>query len=292
MKSAHPLPTTRTLVAYDRRAIYALLRTATPLGLREMLRTGALSGQLTHAQRHALDCYLSDWVQRALGQMSLRDALLVDEQRGQRVLDLLCVAHTHDQVPLPDNLADDDLALLSIPSALPRLSASSPPHLPAPALAALLARAQQQELALATLGSDGRYPFPEDLENLTPPAPTPLNEPFVPPTGWRRRIAVLLAVSGVVALALPLMLGFIPRQAAGLPLALITLALLVGIRAGVRGYVGAFCLWMVANLPDFHYDSALSAMLWPAIPIMIVGMLLLGFDRQVRALWVWLRGKR
>lgn len=276
--------TAHTLVSYDRSALEVLLREQTPIGLREALQSGSFADQLAHEQAKELECYLTDWVQRALGLMPLRDALLVDQQRGARVYDLLCAIYTHARAPLPPAL---DVAVGTLRLDLDALPAA---WATAPALVALAAQAEQQGLGLAALGSDGRYPFPDNLEALTPPAPQPLREPFVPPTGWRRRIAILLAVSGIVLLTLPLMLGAIPRQAAGLPLALITLALLVGIRAGLKGYLGAFCIWMVANLPSFHYGSELSAMLWPAVPMMIVGLLLLGFDHQVRALWAWLRG--
>ncbi|PDW02428.1 hypothetical protein [Candidatus Viridilinea mediisalina] len=274
----------QTLVAYDRQALDALLREQTPLGLCEALQRGAFAAQLTPEQAKELDVYLSDWVQRALGLMPLRDALLVDQQRGARVFDLLCVIHTHGRASLPATMDVAEGRLTLELDALPTAWAM------APSLVALAAQAEQQGWALAVLGREGHYPFPDNLEELTPPAPKPIMEPFVPPTGWRRRIAILLAVSGVILLSLPLMLGAIPRQAAGLPLALITLALLVGIRAGLKGYLGAFCIWMVANLPSFRYGSELTAMLWPAVPMMIIGLLLLGFDRQVRALWVWLRG--
>lgn len=89
-------------------------------------------------------------------------------------------------------------------------------------------------------------------------------------------------------LLLPLLGGQIPEHPAGLPLALITLALLVGIRAGWAGYAGSLCIWLVANLPGFRHGMALQA-LWPALPLLVVGLLLLSADRRVRAMWRWVR---
>ena len=101
-------------------------------------------------------------------------------------------------------------------------------------------------------------------------------------------MAALLAATGVTLLATPMLLGYIPARPAGTPLALLTMALLVGIRASWPGYAGAFCIWLVANLPGFRPGSTL-ADFWPALPLILVGLLLLGLDRQVRAMWSWLR---
>lgn len=280
------MPQARTLVAYDRQAIYELLREETPHGLRKALRDGRLGTQLSPAQSRELDRHLNAWGQRALGDLPLRDALLVDEQRGRRVFSLLCTTQTRERADVPagllGRLAELPVALDELPGALAA----------APGLVALAARAGRDGLALAALGADDEFPFPEDLVALAPalPKPSTPNRPgFEQPSGWRRRSAALLAIAGVALLVLPLLLGAIPRQSAGLPLALITLALLVGIKAGWAGYTGALCVWLVANLPGFHHDSSLLASLWPALPLLAFGLSLLWLDPQVHALWGWLR---
>jgi hypothetical protein len=277
---------TRTLVAYDRQAVYDLLREQTPHGLRERLRTGNLSAPLSPTQTRELERHLNAWVQRALGVMPLRDALLVDEQRGRRVFSLLCTTQTRERANIPlglaGRLADLPVGMEELPGTLAS----------APGLVALAARARRDGLALAALGADDEFPFPEDLVALKP-IPPKLNAPgkpdFEQPRGWRRRSAALLAIAGVALLVLPLLLGVIPRQSAGLPLALITLALLVGIKAGWAGYAGSLCIWLVANLPGFHHGSSLPTTLWPALPLLALGLSLLWLDPQVHALWGWLR---
>jgi hypothetical protein len=276
----------RTLVAYDRRAVYAVLRDQTPLGLREELRDWRLSARLSPAQIAELDALLSAWVQRALGSLSLRDALMIDEQRGRRVFNLLCTAHARGRATVSADLA---ARMPELPASLDELPSALAV---APALVALASRARREGLALAALGEDERYAFPTDLEMLLPPPPPALSvggDPFESPTGWRRRGAALLAVAGVTLLVLPLLLGAIPQHSAGLPLALITLALLVGIKAGWAGYVGSLCIWLVANLPGFRHGSALPASLWPALPLIIAGLAMLWLDPRVRAMWAWIR---
>jgi hypothetical protein len=87
---------------------------------------------------------------------------------------------------------------------------------------------------------------------------------------------------------IPLLGGTIPQHPAGLPLALITLALLIGISARWAGWVGATSIWLVANLPSFRHGTSALALL-PALPLLAVGVALLILDRRVRALWIWIR---
>lgn len=274
------------IVAYDRRRIYAMLRNWTPERLQGELAAGLFSKRLTRAEAAELSEHLTAWRQRALGPMSLRDTMLVDERRGRRVFTLLCVALTWDRAALPDGLA------ASLPSAPADLSAPPASATCYAELDALARRAAAEGLTLGLIASTGDYPFPDDLDGLlpTPPAGGPSKEAgFEQPSGWRWRIAVLLATAGVALLTLPLLLGAIPDHPAGLPLALMTLALLIGIKAGPAGFAGALCIWLIANLPGFRHDSSLLEILWPALPLMAVGLTLLALDRHVRALWRWIR---
>lgn len=274
------------IVAYDRAAVYALLRGCTARQLGEALRAGQQGQGLAVEQRRELEELIAAWTQRALADLPLRDALLADERRGRRVFSLLCAASTAASVAVPEALRAELPAGDADLPALPATLAARPDF-------AALARAQTGGLALASLRSSDTYPFPDDLLALIAPLPSVQPLPthgFEQPTGWRRRIAVLLAASGVLLLGAPLLVGRIPDHPAGLPLALLTLALLVGIRAGWAGYAGSLCIWLVANLPGFRHDTGLAA-LWPALPLLAVGVLLLRRDRHIRAMWGWLKAR-
>lgn len=274
------------LVAYDRNAVYAVLRTWTPVRLRGELPVWQREGRLSQSQFAALEAILLAWEQRALGLVPLRDALLVDPQRGARAFNVICAAFTRAQVTATAAL----VAQLNGPRDVPALPA---PWRDRHDLSALAQRAANDGLTLAVLDASATYPFPTDLVDLTPP---PTGDPygvvsFEQPLGWRRRIAVLLAVSGMSLLVLPILVGQIPEDPAGLPLALMTLALLVGVRAGRAGWLGSLCIWLVANSPGFRYGLAPVALLWPGLPLLILGLVLLALDRRIRAMWRWLRGQ-
>lgn len=273
-----------SLAAYDRRAVHALLRDVTPRALLTELRAGRMGARLTPDQRAELAELLTAWERRALGALPLRDALLVDERRGRRVFALLCVEHTTARITLPPALAAE------LPA--PPIDLPDPPALVGQVPeAAPLVEAAARGLSVALQNHPDAYPLPNDLERLLPTLPPAIGssgEPFVQPTGTRRRIAAALATAGVALLALPMLAGRIPQHPAGLPLALLTLALLLGIRAGWPGYAGSLCIWLVANLPGFRHGTDLAAF-WPALPLLIAGLLLLSLDRHVRAMWRWLR---
>ncbi|HMQ34122.1 MAG TPA: hypothetical protein PKD53_25540, partial [Chloroflexaceae bacterium] len=241
-----------SIAAYDLRAVHQMLRDWTPERLREELAAGRFGGALEAEEAAELRDHLTAWMRRALGAMPLRDALLVDRHRGARVFSLLCVAHTVGRAPVPAELA----ALLPpAPATVERLPAG---RVGADGAGALAERAAAEGLALAVLAARDDYPFPESLLALVPDVPPPYRRPgahFEQPTGWRRRIAALLAAGGVALLTLPLLLGHIPDRPAGLPLALLTLALLGGIRGGPAGFAGSLCIWLVAKLPRFRYGS-------------------------------------
>lgn len=277
--------TTPAIVAYDRTRAEELLRSTSTSRLRAELRLGALGLGLTPAAAEELDTLLAAWEQRALGAMPLRDALLVDTDRGPRVYALICAALTRERVPVAATLA---IHLPAAPCLLDRLPAAVSGDR---ALADLAARAGLGGLALAWQTRPDSFPPPLNLEQLEPQPPAQPPRPqeyFEPPSGWRRNLAGLLAALGVILLTGPLLVGHIPESPARLPLALITLALVIGIRAGWPGFLGATCIWLVANLPGFRHGVALSS-LWPAMPLLVAGIVLLRLDRRVRAMWAWLR---
>lgn len=323
------------LIAYQRQRVRELLRDWSPQRLCAAVLAGTevaglpadqqLAGSvpdlplLNAAQREELHTLLQAWMQRALGLLSLRDALLVDPVRGARVYDLLCTALTVEQHPLPtcNQLAFHATAHVELtPQQVRRLLAAQdrPPAHPAATgkqsalsgtLDAFLARAEQDDLGLIvhtfhdeapTVGQGASgvstgYPLPKDLDMLLPPPPPALTRPvqrFEQPVGTRRILAMTLALLGAVLLIWPLLMGQIPTQPAGWPLALLTLALMIGIKARWIGYSGALCLWLVPNLPGFHHDTIITT-LWIGIPLMVVGIVLLTLDRYVRVMWraIW-----
>jgi len=270
-----------SIAAYDREAAYAIVRDWTAQHLLQELRAGRFGARLSAQHAQELEAHLRDWGQRALGVMPLRDALLVDERRGRRVFALLCVALTTARVPVPPGPAATLPPAPADLAALPADLAATP----------ALVEAASAGLTLATQRAADEFPFPADLDALVAPPPRRVQASatsFEQPTGWRRRIAILLVAGGVLLLALPLLGGTIPEHPAGLPLALLTLGLLVGIRAGWAGYAGSLCIWLVANLPGFRHGIALTA-LWPALPLLVVGLLLLSVDGRIRAMWRWIR---
>jgi hypothetical protein len=271
------------LIAYNREHVLELIRTASPHQLRHELRTGKIGRQLDPDQREELDAILTAWEQRALGAMPLRDALLVDSQRGRRAFGLLCADLSVKHIALPPT----PIGRRALPAGDLR---DLPPDLADdPDLAAFAADAQCAGLTLAVQRRDDEFSLPSDLDVLLPPKPPPYNPvDFEPPRGLRRTVAVVLATSGMTLLGLPALFGRIPEHPAGLPLALITLALLVGIRAGKAGYAGSLCIWLVAQLPSFRHDTTAS-LIWPALPLLGAGLLLLSVDRRIRAMWAWIR---
>jgi hypothetical protein len=247
-------------------------------------------------ERAELVALLTDWARRALDMVPLRDALLVDAQRGARAYPLLVQMLITSRAALPPALAqalpaaDDGAAVALTPQQVQRALDSSAQA--APAVRALLEQARANRLTLAWQPSAvPRYPLPANLEQLVPPPPAVYRGPevrFEQPVGWRRTLAIMLAAGGVCAFGVPLLLGQAPSNPAGLPLGLLTLALMVGISAGRAGYAGAFLIWLVPNLPLFHYGTTPERML-QTVPLLLLGLLLLALDRHVRALWRWIR---
>lgn len=272
------------IVSYDRAQVIELIRTQSPEALRARLRAGDFDAILDPDGHALLDELLTAWIQRAVGPLTLRDAMLIDPYRGRQVYGILCSMYVDRRVAVPAHLA------VHLPAAPTDLAELPPPLADQPELADLAAQAAQAGLVLAWQAQ--RYDFapPSNLIELTLPPPQPYRTELVfeQPTGLRRWIAIVLAVSGVAFLIIPLLFGHIPEHPAGWPLALLTLALMIGIKAGLLGYLGAFCIWLVANLPSLRHDT-LPISLWPDIPLMALGLLLLWRDRRVRAMWRFVR---
>jgi hypothetical protein len=272
----------KSLIAYNRNRVFELLREATSDGLWQALTCGAFGIRLSQRERQELALLFEAWHSRALGQVMLRDAVLVDPQRGQRVYSLLCAAHVVSLTQLPGEIV----------TASGEIASEVVRQFGGPATAMAL-RAEAEGLQLCVVDEPLNLPLPmAQIEMLVPPLPRALREPelgFEQPMGIRRWAAILLASAGALSLIVPLLMGHIPAQAAGLPLALLTLALLIGIQARWTGYLGSLLIWSVANLPGFHRDTL--HLLWPAIPLLSAGLILLALDKQVRAMWRWISRK-
>jgi hypothetical protein len=270
------------LVIYDRAAVLELLRCASADDLAAAAQQAQLAAQLPPAELAELNGLLAEWQQRALGPMALRDALIVDPQRGRRVYGLLCSAFSSGRSSVA---AEQALHLPAAPcdlTTLPREVADDRQ------LREFAAQAAARRHVLAWQARRHEFAPPGNLADLPldPPHALPAgNLRFEQPTGARLLIGIGLALLGMLLFLGPLITsGVVPAHPAGLPLALITAALLVGIRAGLRGYLGAALIWLVANLPGFRHDRDLIG-LWPAVPLMISGLLLLRSDPHVRAMW-------
>jgi hypothetical protein len=279
------------LVAYDNERLHAILRDWSVDQLRWELDDGLFASQLSHHDQEELRLITVAWSQRALSAMPLRDALLIDPVRGRRANYLLGLALTE----VTCNAAPPELLTLahqtSSPLELQHLRQSLVGPQPS-CLDHCLEQAEQQSLYLAWAAQDNDelYPYP-DLNKLLPEPPhIPSTGSFEQPRGLRRAFAMSLVLLGSILLVWPLLLGRLPEQPAGLPLALMTVALLIGIRAGSAGYLGAGCIWAVANLPTFHYGTLID--LWPALPLLIIGVILLALDRRVRLMWRWIRRRQ
>ncbi|MCU0491853.1 MAG: hypothetical protein MUD01_09715 [Chloroflexaceae bacterium] len=279
------------LVAYDQQRASAMLQEWSATRLLQELEAGHFGVLLSDDERCELHDLLQAWVQRALGPMPLRDAILVDPQRGWRVYDLICIALADGPRELPPESGAALTALNTIPLTPEQLRQRLNSHGGTDGISAMLARAETENLVF-TYSSVLPLRFPQpDLDTLMPPLPPAARttERFEHPSGRRRIFAMALALLGVLLLAIPMLFGEIPAQPAGLPLALITLALLVGVRARWPGYLGSVCIWLVANLPGFSHNRMVA--LWPDVPLLVLGVCLLALDSRIRLMWRWIRAR-
>ncbi len=295
------------LLVYDQQHVTTLVRDWTADQLYQALQREQFGTSLPLPDQRVLAALLVDWQRRALGQVMLRDAMLVDQRRGAQVYRLLCYSQIRAAQPIPEIAAhlftpcvpQPDLAHLHTQITALAAAPDCPPPTSAELyrLADVVVLAQQPGMVLhcVTTDADGQpqpiqLPLPDNLLELLPTqAPTLMENPvprFEPPTGWRRNIAAMLAVAGVIWLLLPLMFGQTPVRPAGVPLGLVTLSLLIGVKAQWRGYVGSVCLWLVPNLPWFHHGEQVDWL--RTLPFLLLGMLLISLDQPIRALWRWL----
>lgn len=291
-----------TLVAYDRARADEIVRFWTPQQLFDALQQGQFTANLSEEETKELDVLLQAWMHRALGLVTLRDAMWVDSVRGARVYDLICVIVTTQCCHINGNCPPFSI-LSTCEEWNPQhmralLDGQEQPDSPhdgshASQIEDFLQHASAHNLALTCYeGEVAYYPFPENLDNLLPPPPATWAEPsllFEPPTGWRRTAAIILVLLGVASFGFPLLLGAVPSQPAGLPLGLLTLGLLVGIRAGWVGYTGALCIWTVANLPGFRYGHHVTCL---PVLLLLAGLVLLLLDKRLHMAWRWIWCRR
>lgn len=280
--------------------------------LLEAIHNETIGASLSNEEKHELLRIGQDWMQRALGHVLLRDAIWVDLPRGKRVYDILCTMVSVGRCPLPLAPGEDVSRMCGVVLLphevrdLMREGGNGASYVVGTQgkgqqqharilqeLETLIEQAETDRLALACYeGAGASYPFPNDLDTLLPPPPRPYVDPalrFKPPSGWRRTVAFFLVILGVLLLGVPLLMGHVPVQPAGFPLGLLTLGLLVGIRAGWSGYLGGGGVWLVANLPAFHYNAQTT---WGLIPLLLAGLFLMALDKNVRILWHWIWFRR
>jgi len=285
------------LIIYNRKQVAEVLRLWTPQKLATELQMGNFGATLETHEAQELGQLLQEWLQRALAVLTLRDTLLVDPRRGERVHNFICTTTTLGCCTLSAESVQTFLPLKDIEAEnltskqIYALLADDPSTLN---LLSNLEQTDFTELGFVLSTEDKiSYPFPPDLETLLPPLPKAYQGEqiqFEQPKGWRRILVIILALLGLTTFLLPLILGQLPTQPAGLPLGLLTLALLVGIRSGWLGFAGAGAIWFVANLPYFRYGSPLT--LFPTLLLLFLGLFLLALDRHVRALGAWVFARR
>jgi hypothetical protein len=244
---------------------------------------------------------LQAWIQRALGLVTLRDAIWVDPHRGIRVYSLICRGLTvaehvvpSDLISEPQRLHGHELVSSEIKNALISQSDehetenNATIHAERSKILSMLEWAEAQGLTLAYLASPGAtYPFAENLDEPVVPRLVPYEyqeHSFERTAGWRRIATLGLIFLSVLFLGLSF-LGRRPSQTTRVSLALFLLAVLVGVRAGWMGYSGAFCIWLVVNLLRSRQNLHLS--FWQGL-LLPIGVILLAFDRPVRGMWRWI----
>ncbi len=210
------------LVVYDKSQALALLQTWSPSQLYAALVEQTFGDTLLPVERAALLPLLHEWMVRALGAVMLRDALLVDPQRGQQVYHLLCRAFTREQQPIPSALHrwlaplhGQSLTSPHIRDNLPKIGRESvlnnaTIHAEWAKLAMVLQQAADagwDVVICEDTENQWTYPYPPNLEDLLPPPPLPYEKhtpsSFAHPIGWlgwRHFLTLILVVVGLVLL--------------------------------------------------------------------------------------------
>jgi hypothetical protein len=302
------------LVVYSKPRARELLHAWTPQQLCDALKSGQFGATLTTGESEELEKLLHEWMQRALGSVTLRDALWVDPHRGARVYDLVCAALTVERCVLPpaaeqvlselngvdmspqqvrDMLANGDVYSQDMVCESQRESQHSQGASPSSTLHDVVERAESLNLPLTWYHETGpHYPFPHDLDldldldSLPCPHAGSCNSSEThsdQSVNWRRTLAVLLVCLGCGGLGVRLLVRHAPPPSTRFSPGLLTLGTLVGIRAGWPGYTGGLCLWL-ASLPHSSGQEKGRFLVWKAA-LFVFGVVFLFSDRQVR---VWL----
>jgi hypothetical protein len=209
------------LVVYDKSQALALVQTWSPSQLHTALGEQTFGDTLLPAERAALLHLVHEWMVRALGAVMLRDALLVDPQRGQQVYHLLCRALTREQQQVSPAmhrwlapLQGQSLTLQHIRTILHKIGRESARnnatiHAEWAKLAMVLQQAAEagwDVVCCEDAAQQGAFPYPTDLEDLLPPLPLPYemhkSSSFaqIGWLGWRHILALILVVVGLVLL--------------------------------------------------------------------------------------------
>lgn len=218
----------RVLVAYDRERVLSWVRERSPQWLLTALDAPAddpmadpiFATSLHDREREILVDLLREWEQRALGIVTLRDAMWVDPLRGEQVFTYLCQLMTVERLPLSEDISASTVQQMVQQAAHGRGGASSTegdgvdrgatrahdqPNTQFNAIKTLVSRAETDGLDIVYYEqTTPHYPLPANLEELTPPDPLPPDESIEQcgyPTVWQYKIMVVLILLGIIILS-------------------------------------------------------------------------------------------
>ncbi|NJL05615.1 MAG: hypothetical protein HC911_12085 [Chloroflexaceae bacterium] len=89
-------------IVYDQQHVTTLVRDWSADQLYQALQREQFGTVLPPPDQRVLAALLVDWQRRALGQVMLRDAMLVDQRRGAQVYRLLCYSQIRAAQPIPE----------------------------------------------------------------------------------------------------------------------------------------------------------------------------------------------
>jgi len=199
-----------------------MMHTWSPGKLFAALQTQSFGSTLESEEMEELMGLLQAWIQRALGLVTLRDAIWVDPHRGIRVYSLICRGLTVAACAIPSELISEPQALYGhallsseIKNALTPQSDehetenNATIHAERSKILSMLEWAEARGLTLACLEStEATYPFAENLDEAVVPRLIPyehLERSFERTTVWRRIATPGLIFLGVLFLGLSLL---------------------------------------------------------------------------------------